>query len=118
MNVNVNLMKLEGTEEIIHKDQLGIFVPYDSNNVYRGKASAYIQFYMLQKKDRYNNPYMVARSLTKQERKNKTPLTFCGSANYEKTNQKYEAKNRPEKREKKETNFNPYSKYTDEDDFV
>lgn len=117
MKVNVNLLKLKGVEEIRRDGKQGIFIPYRENVIYRGRDSAFIQFYMLQKLDRFNNPYMVARSLTKEERDRNAPLTFLGNANYDQNN-KPKREKQPKKQQAKKRDLNNYKKYTDEDDFV
>lgn len=83
MIVSINLKRLEGAEEMIKDGIKGIFVPYVQNRVWIGKNSAFLRLYMLQKEDRFGNPYMVARSLTSTEMKRRKPLTFLGSAQYE-----------------------------------
>jgi len=60
-----------------------------ANNIFVGDKGTHIKFYMLQKEDHYGNPYMIARSLNINERKNRKKLVFLGSANYENKLKKY-----------------------------
>jgi hypothetical protein len=81
----INLLELTDTKVTEVDGREGVFIPFRENGVKKytfksGKIAAFLNFFMMPKKDYKGNDYMVSRARTKHERGTNAYTEILGNA--------------------------------------